>query len=688
MAPYAQHAEELSRAISEINLNAQRELATTLHVRSTQVQDQGIYDHSDENHDPGASTPNLPGAPPPTPATPGHSAPGKEVLAVIPPLTELDEEAVLQPIENQQVPKAERAPLPFSAAAEDRAGNTDTIGEPDEAVKIRRQIEYYFSDANLMSDTFLQLKTEGLKKPIKLQIIAGFGRMRQFRPYSAIVAALQDSVSLHVAGADGEETIERKKPYDPKNLLSREETYTDIEKFPKSFDEESFALKVKNQPQEKKGKHKRSSGVNKTKKPPPNGFEEFYADAPMTPDEAFDEIHYVYSSDRPFHERMQSCIQNYRAKRKLDEKKANIFTQYLILGGVEASSKKQFTGGLDKDVLEESTAGEIRSFQATDFIRGSTNSKYYDPTNSKHWVVDFSGVVAGFFSQNYPDNIGYATTSDVQLACGVVKNFLNYILYHSVCPEFTEDIMSARRICDQAEDELPALTKILSMLPGDYNMAASTLWGGQYENAYFEPSENATWLQLSRFGMHPKDAERLFNVCIGLTGTQDQYLAVMKSPPRVLQIRKRAFEVVEMERATIQTIEQYAGMKDRHGKAGTLKPLGLLKVKPWEGPCLQPEDSTDDGESALLSSEIETFWLDDSILQHCFIGFKMVCTVHELEHGIRYFDSVMGLYCSFFTLLENSKMKSWKAPVPHTRPPPTEDDVDAEEAELNDFGEL
>ena len=77
---------------------------------------------------------------------------------------------------------------------------------------------------------------------------------------------------------------------------------------------------------------------------------------------------------------------------------------------------------------------------------------------------------------------------------------------------------------------------------------------------------------------------------------------------------------------------------------------------------MEPEDSTDDEIPCPISTEIETFWIDDDILQHCFIGFKMVCTVHELEFGIRYFDSVVGAYCSFFVYLENEKMRHWKAP--------------------------
>lgn len=68
-----------------------------------------------------------------------------------------------------------------------------------------------------------------------------------------------------------------------------------------------------------------------------------------------------------------------------------------MLGGVEAASTKGFTGGLDKETLENATASEIEAIQATDFIRtGSVNSKYYDPDKPEGWVVDFEGVTKGF----------------------------------------------------------------------------------------------------------------------------------------------------------------------------------------------------------------------------------------------------------------------------------------------------
>lgn len=76
------------------------------------------------------------------------------------------------------------------------------------------QVEFYFSDSNLPTDKFMWESTGGEEnRPMPLKTIANFKRMRQFQPYSAIVAALRESDFLVVEGAEGEETVRRKTPY-------------------------------------------------------------------------------------------------------------------------------------------------------------------------------------------------------------------------------------------------------------------------------------------------------------------------------------------------------------------------------------------------------------------------------------------------------------------------------------------
>jgi lupus La protein len=94
----------------------------------------------------------------------------------------------------------------------------------DNPKEIRGQVEFYFSDSNLPTDQFMMKETKGPENnPILLKKIHGFGRMRRFQPYSAIVAALKDSKFLNVTGEEGEEMVSRKVAYDPSTPVSKTE---------------------------------------------------------------------------------------------------------------------------------------------------------------------------------------------------------------------------------------------------------------------------------------------------------------------------------------------------------------------------------------------------------------------------------------------------------------------------------
>ena len=76
------------------------------------------------------------------------------------------------------------------------------------------QVEFYFSDSNLPTDKFMWESTGGEEnKPMSLKTICNFKRMRQFQPYTAVVAALRESSFLEVAGEEGEEVLTRKRAY-------------------------------------------------------------------------------------------------------------------------------------------------------------------------------------------------------------------------------------------------------------------------------------------------------------------------------------------------------------------------------------------------------------------------------------------------------------------------------------------
>jgi lupus La protein len=98
---------------------------------------------------------------------------------------------------------------------------SDLTSQPvsSDPVEIRKQVEFYFSDSNLMSDNFLYSKVEGHRNlPVPISIIHSFKRMRHFQPYSAVIDALKESEILVVT--DDDSCVQRKAPI-PEHLKDK-----------------------------------------------------------------------------------------------------------------------------------------------------------------------------------------------------------------------------------------------------------------------------------------------------------------------------------------------------------------------------------------------------------------------------------------------------------------------------------
>lgn len=79
----------------------------------------------------------------------------------------------------------------------------------------------------------------------------------------------------------------------------------------------------------------------------------------------------------------------------------------------------------------------------------------------------------------------------IKLGTVTIKNFLNYLLYHDVCPEYKENINAARVSCDIATKQLWDNHRFVANGPGDFNKACSMLFGGYY----FDPdADESDWV--------------------------------------------------------------------------------------------------------------------------------------------------------------------------------------------------
>lgn len=112
-------------------------------------------------------------------------------------------------------------------------------------------------------------------------------------------------------------------------------------------------------------------------------------------------------------------------------------------------------------------------------------------------------------------------------------------------------------------------------------------------------------------------------------------------------------EVRTIERATVATIQHYAD------DAGS-EALGKLFCTPWTPPDFAAAD-VPAGYVEHRPSVYE-FWLEDKILEHCFVGMKFEGTVKTLTRGCRFLHGVTAVRCSFYTLLANELLGRCKEP--------------------------
>ncbi|KAL7267400.1 hypothetical protein RUND412_010017 [Rhizina undulata] len=377
------------------------------------------------------------------------------------------------------------------------------------------------------------------------------------------------------------------------------------------------------EPEKKKKKKKRKS-KSQRKFPPPTGFEEYWVDGPLSPEKVAEELE-LYSSQKPFSERIELCIQRYKAKRKFDPTRIQIFTEYLNLGGV-SSGPKQFSGGLDLKNNDDMDAEQIQQMAATDYVRQDDDDDELE--------VDFEYVARGFLSHRIPYVMGYMKMGDLQLSARVVRNFLNYVIYHNVAPEYEYSVRDAIKICDLADKELCLTRHVSSRLPGDFNTACSTLFQGFYAGMR---DDSYTWDSgpAAAIGLTEEEAKKIY-----LSGLSERGTAIQ-------QERGINVKVISREFLSLEVVDIIFPGRETEGGTGLgrgVKALGKLILKVWvpEGDEW-PETQLDEFE----------IWLEKEVLQWTFVGMKMEARVHCLSSGVIWIDNVTAVKCSFYLHVES-----------------------------------
>ena len=264
-----------------------------------------------------------------------------------------------------------------------------------------------------------------------------------------------------------------------------------------------------------------------------------------------------------------------------------------------------------------------------------------------------SSILLEYFA---PDNKDF-----IDVATKTIKNFLNYILYHDVVPEYESSIFAARNVCDLASKELWLTCQASSGAPGDFNMACSTLFGDEWSGMYSGDQEWAKE-ETEMVGMPGDTARKVVKSAIAGAGTleqADRFRGLANENKLEAKcVEENGFEVISIIPATNDVKVFYREY------AKDLKPVGKIRARPWRNPGDGEEDFPPGEVSSYLKNhgmEYE-FFIEERYLDCFFEGMKFEAKIWELNCGIYFFEKVLAIFCSFYTVLPNESMLGWKKP--------------------------
>ncbi|KAK6821724.1 hypothetical protein RU639_007839 [Aspergillus parasiticus] len=412
----------------------------------------------------------------------------------------------------------------------------------------------------------------------------------------------------------------------------------------------------------KKKKKRKTKSKAKHGKGKPTGFEEYYVDVPIIPKE--------YEEEKALYDiRIEAAILRYQNSRRIEPDRREVFMRYLAYGGVDVGPK-MFTG------VDEQELQQLDSEQAL-IAKGQASIRQ----ECTKLTVDFNTVVKGYLTSYFPYFFNPETEDMVKLATVTIRNFLSYLLYHEVCPEYKGNIDEARRSCDIATKELWRNQEFATSSPGDFNKACSTLFGGFF---YDVNAEENSWNKRKNgnFLMKKDVARKVVKFAIAGSGTnamalQFQTLANQNALHSTLVPDIHGFEVIAVFPPTPEVREFY-----RH-HAPDLNPVGRMVGKAYRDPGKPRYDLSAEErlmwETGATSIPDFQFFLEESLLKLCYPKMKVITPVWELNCGLNFFEDVHTVYSSIYTVLCNDLMLGYKQSVDLTEKEPDDDVEEIEE---------
>lgn len=361
-----------------------------------------------------------------------------------------------------------------------------------------------------------------------------------------------------------------------------------------------------------------------------------------------------------------TAIARFEQTRRLVPERRDVFYKYLAYGGLTVGPNVG-QGGVNPEGMDKTQIAQARSqvFASEDKRNFGTETSVYD--------VDFLGCMKAFCSRRVKEIYGLESKEQTDMICSTLERFMDYLLQHDVCPEFKDDVLATRAFCRQAPAELWDLSEALRRLPGEFNIACSTLFEGSYGRNF----DGETWWGNENevghvfVGMKPEEAQQVVKFGVAGAAEEKTYLnflaGVQGNTPSMFSVVKVqeqiGFEITRIQPPTRECTKIYTSQSSH------FRPVGRVYAKRWHNPDSPPLDLTPAERDALATNPEagpeEYVFLIEAILQSMLrVGSKVEATVRTLGCGVMFFDEVLNVYPSFDEFLANDLMVGWKKPRP------------------------
>lgn len=512
----------------------------------------------------------------------------------------------------------------------------DTTRTFDKA-ELLRQVERYFSDENLEHDAHLLGKLEEGDGTVSVAQVTGWKRMWKYRPLSAVKEALKESEVIEIIN---NKRIRRRQPFD----MTKAKVKPRIDEEERKIHQ---AATLKANPYLSKAMLRRT------------GFEHDHVEPNLTVEEQRTELE-IYSTERPIYERLEEAVLRYKMNRKFHQETLKVFHAFLNYGGFD-ERLSAFTGGVSKEE-EEGLSKVEKAIRKQVHHVSKDVMRSFDEGDGK-WIVDFEGVTKGFFST--PFSVQFLWHDDLEhdkdvahAACNVLRNFFGYLLYHSVCAEYVDQISSATDTLKIVENEYAKLAEVQINFPGDFNIACSTLLDGYYSTIGYHgdwmTAEEATG---AKTGDSRDEARSIANAGIAAFGTEQSIVSMLDNPTVLIANVEEdvGFEVIGIV-PSAETSGWAQEFFDRL-KGTIVAPQGKLLCKRIHFQKAAPLDLPSDYEPGPPSFE---FILDDDTLQKCFLGMKFIATIKETNSGFWFIDHWSECHGTLYTWCWNERAREYR----------------------------